>query len=240
MPEEALIGGSLSGIASIGSQYYFNEDGSINWVDAGISTATGTITGGLGSGLWGTIGWNAAGGVLSSELNGENPFIGVAISASSSAIGYGTGKLVEKWFQPIFNPATNKYIHEANKGFLGITEHYTESSVLAIGGNIFDCVFGNATGNWIQKQFKEKKMKKNRKYLALLFCLIVIPFMFFFMGIIMELTVLIVLFIMYSIDFEYDINDLYLACKLACFGFPTGIACWYLECRRYGVNIFGK
>jgi hypothetical protein len=161
------------------SENYFNEDGSISWVDAGISTATGTITGGLGSGLWGTIGWNAAGGVLSSELNGENPFIGGAISASSSAIGYGTGKLVEKWFQPIFNPVANKYIHEANKGFLGITGHYTESPFPAIGGNISDSIFGTMAGNWIQKQFKEKKMKKNRKYLALLFCEIVIPLMFF-------------------------------------------------------------
>ncbi|OCG67367.1 hypothetical protein [Gilliamella sp. Fer4-1] len=131
-------------------------------MNAGISTATGTITGGLGSGLWGTIGWNAAGGVLSSELNGENPFIGVAISASSSAIGYGTGKLVEKWFQPIFNPAANKYIHEANKGFWGITGHYTESSVPAIVGSTTDSVFGNATGNYIKKQFEKNDNGKKQ------------------------------------------------------------------------------
>ncbi|NUF28297.1 MULTISPECIES: hypothetical protein [unclassified Gilliamella] len=83
-------------------------------------------------------------------------------------------------------------------------------------------------------------MKKNRKYLALLYCVTVVPFLFFCSAIIIELTISIILFIMYNVDFIYGVNDIYIACKVACFGIPTGIAFWYLECRRYGIKIFGK
>ncbi|WP_238786575.1 hemagglutinin repeat-containing protein [Gilliamella sp. ESL0250] len=129
LPEEAMIGGFLSGTANIGGQYYFNEDGSISWRDVGIATGTGAFTAGFGTKFWGTISWNAAGGALSNQLDGKDPVTGAIIGAGSSTIGYGLGKYAEKGLRPIFNTAANKYIHEANKGFLGITGHYTESSI---------------------------------------------------------------------------------------------------------------
>lgn len=41
-------------------------------------------------------------------------------------------------------------------------------------------------------------------------------------------------------EFVIDTKDIYIACKLAPFGIPVGIAMWYLECRRLGIKIFGK
>ncbi|MWN32742.1 hypothetical protein GQ595_10005 [Gilliamella sp. Pra-s54] len=160
LPEEAIIGGLLSGTASIGGQYYFNEDDSINWTDVGIASGVGAVTGGVGTGFWGTVGWNAARGALSNQLDGKDPVTGAIIGAGSSTIGYGVGKYAEKGLRPIFNPAANKYIHETNKGFLGITGHYTESSIPAIGGNIADSILGTMTENIIKEGFKDKKSEK--------------------------------------------------------------------------------
>ncbi|NUF28296.1 VENN motif pre-toxin domain-containing protein [Gilliamella sp. ESL0254] len=160
LPEEAIIGGFLSGTASIGGQYYFNEDGSISWRDVGIATGTGAFTAGFGTKFWGTISWNAAGGALSNQLDGKDPVTGAIIGAGSSTIGYAVGKYAEKGLRPIFNPAANKYIHETNKGFLGITGHYTESSIPAIGGNVTDSILGTMTENYIKEKVGKNKNEK--------------------------------------------------------------------------------
>ncbi|NUF49465.1 hypothetical protein GYY69_06020 [Gilliamella sp. ESL0250] len=160
LPEEAIIGGFLSGTANIGGQYYFNEDGSISWRDVGIATGTGAFTAGFGTKFWGTISWNAAGGALLNQLDGKDPVTGAIIGAGSSTIGYGLGKYAEKGLRPIFNPAANKYIHETNKGFLGITGHYTESSIPAIGGNVADSILGTMTENYIKEKVGKNKNEK--------------------------------------------------------------------------------
>ena len=151
LPEEAIIGGALSATANIGGQYFFNKDKKINWTDVGIATGVGGITGGLGSGFWGTVGWNAAGGATSSYIKDENPLIGGVIGAGSSSIGYGIGKLIEKPLQFWMNPVANKYIHETNKGYLGITGHFTGYPLPPYIGGIFNSGFSEGANYLINE-----------------------------------------------------------------------------------------
>ena len=160
LPDTAIIGGSLSGAINAGMQYTLNPDGSINWTDVGIASGVGAVTGGAGTGFWGTVGWNAAGGATSSYLKDENPIIGALIGAGSSSIGYGAGKLVEKPLQSWFNPVANKYIHETNRGFLGITGHFTESSIPAIGGSAVDSSIGKSVEDRLNHYIEKKKNEK--------------------------------------------------------------------------------
>lgn len=84
-------------------------------------------------------------------------------------------------------------------------------------------------------------MKKNKKYWALLYSIIITPFMFFFGAVLLELFNLLIIYITSDIDFIFDKEYIYIACKFAiCLGFPSGIIFWLAECRRYGIKIFGK
>ena len=115
---------------------------------------------GLGSGFWGTVGWNAAGGATSSYLEGKDPLIGGLIGAGSSSFGYGAGKLVEKPLQSWINPVANKYIHETNKGFLGITGHFTESYIPTWSGNMVNSGFSTVTEKIIKEKLENIKNEK--------------------------------------------------------------------------------
>lgn len=160
LPEEALIGGAINGTANLVCQHFFGEEDKTDWTDVGISTLVGTITGGLGTGLWGTIGWNATGGALSNQLNGKDPLIGALLGGGSSALGYGTGKLGEKMFNSWLNPVASKYIHETNKGYLGITGHFTESSIPTWSGNIFNSGSSKFYEEMTKKTLKEVNNEK--------------------------------------------------------------------------------
>lgn len=74
----------------------------------------------MGSGLAGTIGWNAAGGALTSSINGEDPLTASITSGVGSAFGYGFGQLAKvsvnaagryltQGFDPKFHPDLLKY-----------------------------------------------------------------------------------------------------------------------------------
>ncbi|MCX8640835.1 hypothetical protein J3U37_12030 [Gilliamella sp. B3172] len=82
-------------------------------------------------------------------------------------------------------------------------------------------------------------MKTNRKYLALLFLLIIVPVIFGICYILTKLVVSMLIYFLYG-DFIFNIKDFYLALKVAFFGIPTGGVIWFLECRRLGIKIFGK
>lgn len=82
-------------------------------------------------------------------------------------------------------------------------------------------------------------MKRNRKYLALLFLITIMPLHFLCCGIITILILSILNYILHG-DFIYDMHDIYMVCKLAPLGIIAGIGMWYLESRRLGIKIFGK
>ena len=83
------------------------------------------------------------------------------------------------------------------------------------------------------------KMKANRKYMALLFLVIATPLMFYCCFILTDLIITISICIIYG-NFIFEIDELYLGCKVIPFGIPAGIVFWFVECRRYGIKIFGK
>ena len=49
-----------------------------------------------------------------------------------------------------------------------------------------------------------------------------------------------ILFYFNTNQFVINTEDIYIACKIAPLGIPTGICLWYLECRRLGIKMFGK
>ena len=158
LPESAIIGGTISGGGNAAGQYL--TTGKVNINDTIIWTGVGMFTGGYGTGLWGTTGWGIAGGATSSYLKDENPIIGGLIGGSSSFVGYGAGKLVENPLQSWFNPIANKYIHETNRGFLGITGHYTESSIPSVAGTAVNSSVGEIVGNRINESIGKKNENK--------------------------------------------------------------------------------
>ena len=158
LPETAIIGGTITGGGNAAGQYL--TTGKVNSNDVIIWTIVGMFTGGYGTGLWGTTGWGIAGGATSSYLKDENPIMGGFIGGSSSFVGYGAGKLVKNPLQSWFNPVANKYIHETNRGFLGITGHYTESSIPAWGGSLTNSGTSELFNKIVNDRLKENNNEK--------------------------------------------------------------------------------
>nr|WP_160251020.1 hypothetical protein [Mixta theicola] len=78
-------------------------NGEVNPNDVILGYWTGAFT--AGTGLWGTMGVNAASGATSSYLKGDDPLKGGVISGAASGIGYGIGsKLVELPLDKVLNP----------------------------------------------------------------------------------------------------------------------------------------
>ncbi|MGA7509066.1 MAG: adhesin [Erwinia billingiae] len=86
--------------ANAGVGYLIN--GEVNPNDVILGYWTGAFT--AGTGLWGTMGVNAASGATSSYLKGDDPLKGGAISGAVSGLGYGVGKLVELPLDKVLNP----------------------------------------------------------------------------------------------------------------------------------------
>ncbi|OCG10900.1 hypothetical protein A9G09_12430 [Gilliamella sp. wkB292] len=159
LPESAIIGGSLSGAINAGMQYVLNKDGSISWTDVGISTGVGAITGGIGTGFLGTVGWNAAGGATSSYLEGKDPLVGAAIGTISSGVGYFGGKLLKGSLQKVFNPVSKQY-EWVPIGIWTITKPAAQSSVPAISGSALDSGLSEITQKVINIKLKKTENEK--------------------------------------------------------------------------------
>jgi filamentous hemagglutinin len=98
---EIAAGTSLIGAgANAGVGLLIN--GEVNPNDVILGYWTGALT--AGTGLWGTMGVNAASGATSSYLKGDDPLKGGAISGAASGLGYGVGKLVELPLDKVLNP----------------------------------------------------------------------------------------------------------------------------------------
>ena len=83
-------------------------------------------------------------------------------------------------------------------------------------------------------------MKRNKKYIALIFLCIAMPVYFFLLIMIVSVMISLYVYIIKG-NFVFYTEDLYFASKLAIFlGIPAGIVFWIGECRRLGIKIFGK
>ncbi|MDF7666466.1 DUF637 domain-containing protein [Orbaceae bacterium ESL0727] len=156
LPESTITGGVINGSINAGVQYIMNDDGSINWTNVGISTGVGAITGGIGTGFWGTVGWNAAGGATSNYLEGKDPLMGAAISSISSGVGYIGGKWLEGSLQKIFNPIAKQY-EWVPVGIWSITKPASNSSIPSVTGNAFNSGLSEITQEGIKYYIKGEK-----------------------------------------------------------------------------------
>ncbi|MGK3604952.1 VENN motif pre-toxin domain-containing protein [Klebsiella variicola] len=130
LPGGMQITGAIGGTANAGIQYAIN--GTVNPTDVLIATYVGAFT--ANTGVWGTVGWNAAGGATSSYLNGDDPFKGGVISGAASGIGYGIGKVAKISLDKWVNPAWKNY-EWVNLG-MGISKRLPLDPRPAVIGNI--------------------------------------------------------------------------------------------------------
>ncbi|WP_447337329.1 two-partner secretion domain-containing protein [Klebsiella variicola] len=100
LPKGALVTAAISGGANTAIQYATTSE--VNYIDALIATWVGAAT--SKTGWLGIVGWNAAGGAISSYLKGDNPFTGGLSNGLASGVGYGAGKLIELPMDKIYYP----------------------------------------------------------------------------------------------------------------------------------------
>ncbi|MDU4092037.1 MAG: adhesin [Pantoea sp.] len=77
-------------------------NGEVNPNDVILGYWTGAFT--AGTGLWGTMGVNAASGATSSWLKGDDPLKGGVMSGAASGLGYGAGKVLQGRLDKVLNP----------------------------------------------------------------------------------------------------------------------------------------
>ncbi|WP_145508468.1 hypothetical protein [Yersinia alsatica] len=100
LPGAAAMTSLIGAGANAGVGYLIN--GEINPNDVILGYWTGAFT--AGTGLWGTMGVNAASGATSSYLKGDDPLKGGALSGAASGLGYGIGKVAQGTFDKVLNP----------------------------------------------------------------------------------------------------------------------------------------
>jgi len=150
---------ALGAGVNAGAQYA--EDGTVNPVNSVVAGWTNVIT--IGNGLTGTVIWNAVGGALTNQINGDDPLTGAITNGAGSALGYGAGKLISsgtnaagKWitggWDPKFNPDLLKYTEV--KGQLGISKEMLPSKYPSAAGNVGASYVSEKSGNILQDQIK--------------------------------------------------------------------------------------
>lgn len=139
LPGGMQLTAGIGGTANAGIQYLAN--GTVNPTDVLIASYVGAFT--ASTGVWGTVGWNAAGGATSSYLNGDDPFKGGVISGAASGIGYGLGKAapisLDKWVH------TWKNYEWVNMG-MGVSKPLPLSPIPGTSGNAISSIITETTG----------------------------------------------------------------------------------------------
>ncbi|EPE2988295.1 VENN motif pre-toxin domain-containing protein, partial [Edwardsiella ictaluri] len=102
----ALLPGSAQAMWGLGAGANagigYIVDGSVDPENAIIAGWVNVIT--MGQGWKETVGWNAAGGAFGNWIDDKDPLTGAIINGSSSAIGYGVGKMIQGPLEKIINP----------------------------------------------------------------------------------------------------------------------------------------
>ncbi|SFC76634.1 VENN motif pre-toxin domain-containing protein [Pragia fontium] len=154
LPEAVLISGSVGGGANIGIQYLAN--GTVDPRDAVYASWVGMAT--AGSGFWGTVSWNTAGGALSSYTKDENPLVGGLVSGAGSSIGYGIGKLTQGQFNKVMNENWKNWsFTNPNLAEFGISQALPQSSFPSVIGNIANSGFTEISIEQINKKLDSLK-----------------------------------------------------------------------------------
>ena len=101
-----VIAGGVGASANYGAQKLFGTEPT-DWLDLGVASFTGFITGGASSwmqglGAAGLV--NVGGSLTGSAIKGENSNAGMGAAAVGTAVGYPIGKIVEVPFNKALNP----------------------------------------------------------------------------------------------------------------------------------------
>ncbi|MDW8847094.1 VENN motif pre-toxin domain-containing protein [Erwinia sp. MMLR14_017] len=133
---------ALGAGANAGMQYI--DKGEVNPINSVIAGWANVITN--GNSLAGTVIWNAAGGALTNQINGDDPLTGAITNGVGAGVGYGVGnyivkpiantagKLITGGWDPKFNPDLLKYTEI--KGHLGISKEMLPSTIPGAIGNV--------------------------------------------------------------------------------------------------------
>ncbi len=154
LPGGMQITAGIGGSANAGIQYAIN--GTVNPADVLIASYVGAFT--ANTGLWGTMGWNAAGGATSSYLSGSDPFKGGVISGAASGLGYGIGKYAQGHLDDIFNPTWKNYEWVAMG--MGISKPLPSSAIPGTSGNMGAAITTEGMGAIINDQIKNLQEDK--------------------------------------------------------------------------------
>jgi len=142
LPGSALAMWALGAGANAGMQYA--SGGEVNPVNSVAAGWTNVIT--MGSGLTGTVIWNAGSGALVNQINGDDPLTGAITNGFGASLGYGVGnyivkpitntagKLITGGWDPRFDPNLLKYTEV--KGQLGISKEMLPSNIPSAAGNV--------------------------------------------------------------------------------------------------------
>lgn len=94
-------------------------NGEVNPNDVILGYWTGAFT--AGTGLWGTMGVNAASGATSSYLKGDDPLKGGVMSGAASGLGYGAGKVLQGQLDKVLNPNWKNWVWvDVGMGYLSL------------------------------------------------------------------------------------------------------------------------
>ena len=162
LPGGAQAMWALGASTNAGMQYA--DNGEINPVNSVVAGWINVIT--IGQGWKGTVAWNAAGGALTNQINGDDPLTGAITTGTGAWFGYGIGNYVVKpvantvgkqisgGWNPKFDSNWLKYSEV--KGEFGISKEMLPSQVPGAVGNIGGSFSSEYGGNKLEPIIKDK------------------------------------------------------------------------------------
>lgn len=167
----ALLPGSAQAMWGLGASA---NAGISLWADGSIDPANAVIAGwtnvfSMGSGLGGTVAWNAAGGALGNWIDNKDPLSGALINGAGSGIGYGIGKGLSwgvntgaNWLKGGWDPKFNVDLRQFTevRGELGLSKEMTPSYFPGMAGDIGGSVGSELSGKYIEQKSSQEDRKK--------------------------------------------------------------------------------
>ncbi|CCG86119.1 hypothetical protein [Erwinia piriflorinigrans] len=151
LPGVAATTSLIGAGANAGVGYLIN--GEVNPNDVVLGYWTGALT--AGTGLWGTVGVNAASGATSSYLKGDDPLKGGAISGAASGLGYGAGKLIQGPLDKVLNPNWKNW--EWIDMGMGVSKPMPLDPLPGVAGNITGSVTTEYSNDQAGKKLRGEK-----------------------------------------------------------------------------------
>ncbi|MDA6076138.1 hypothetical protein O0544_02415 [Edwardsiella anguillarum] len=209
------------------------------WVDGSIDPANAAIAGwvnvfSMGNGLTGTGGWNAAGGALGNWIDDKDPLSGAIMSGSSSAIGYGVGKIIQGPLEKVINPNWKNW--EWTDMGMGVSKPLPLNPVPGIAGNIGSSIASEGSGAIIQEQLKTSRRVSDETSIspsAIFNDLAHMVFAIFIMAVVILLFMRLFAFYWIGGDFLFSYADIVRALKISAYcSMLCSVGTWFLYWRN--------